>query len=602
MIQTLFWAVRLRALWLLLFFVLGFIGRGFLLGTSNLIGSWVDYLVSGKIFVFGQVALDSSSSFMTALVIFVLLGFFITWIYRIGFSDLCALMVSKIYDEVTLRTSRYPMRFFDTTAVGRIVTRFSSDYGNVFRLFGGPLAEFLSIVFDLVWMFTLLSLANWRFLPFLAASVALHLVAYRYFQPKLRENRRQLSQLRAPSLAHFAESTQGATPIRIFNKERTFTNRFLKLDLRYLNQKVRTIGWVTQFTLVLNLLAIVLYGSLAAFSWVGLKNDWLTLGDMGIAFGLVALSGNTVQMFFDWLAQFEEAIVGLERLDEYLRKPLEVGSKLPAFATFPTPEHFINREYKSKVLTPDLNHSQSEHLEVRDLWFRYSSDLPWVLKGITFSIPLKGARLGVIGRTGAGKSSLIQCLFQLYPIDKGSLQLGPYQLPISDQTTGYGLDQVRQFFSYIPQDPFIFRGTLLENLDPSPKPNRTKVNTLLERLGRREWIARLDDLIEEKGKNLSAGEKQILQLARVLLQNRPVLVMDEATSNIDPATESLVIRTLNQDLQDRLQIIVAHRLETLLSCTHILWLDQGQVKMLGTPDEVLPAFRSTHQEKGAHHE
>lgn len=588
MIQTLLWSIRYRLIWIVFFLCLGLLGRGFLLGTSNLIGAWVDYLTLNNVLNVSFLIIDDNSKFLFSLTLFIIVGFFITWIYRLGFSDLCALMVSEIYDEITYRTSRFPISFFDKNPIGRIVTRFSSDYGNVFRLFGGPLAEFLSILFDLLWMVALMGLANWRFLPFLFLSIFFHFLIYSKFQPQLRKQRRLLSQLRAPSLGHFAESIQGATPIRIFNKEVTFTNRFLSLDLDFLKQKIKTVKNITFFTVSLNLLAFILYLSIGVFSWWGIQNQWLTLGDMGIAFGLVALSGNTVQMFFEWLTQFEEAIVGLERLNEYLHFPLEEGATLPFKAKFPTPEHFKNRA--SLTPYPLALNIKDQKIIFKDIWFRYGPQYPWILKNINFEMPMSGERLGIIGRTGAGKSSIIQCLFQIYPIENGSIQIGPYTLPMKKLPESAHLDFLREFFAYIPQDPFLFRGTLLENLDPRETPDLPRIEQLLRRLGKSEWISKLNENLEERGKNFSSGERQLVQLIRILIQNRPLLVMDEATSNIDPRTEDLIVRTLNQELKNKSQIIIAHRLETLESCHRILWLDKGEIKMLGTPQEVLPQF------------
>jgi ABC-type multidrug transport system fused ATPase/permease subunit len=596
MIQTLLWALRLKILGLLFFLILGFLGRGLLLSTANLLGSWVDFLISSP-------GSSSGFNYLESLIIFVTLGFFVTWIYRIGFSDLCALMVSEIYDEVTYRVSRYPMKFFDTTPVGRIMTRFSSDYGHVFRLFGGPLAEFLSIIFDLLWMVGLLIFANPRFLPFIFLSFIGHTWIYKKFQKDLKKNRQDLSHLRGPSLAHFSESLQGATSIRIFGRESSFVKRFLDRDFEYLKQKIKTITTLTQFTLWLNLLSFFLYLTLALFSWWGVYQGFLTIGQMGVAFGLVTLSSNTIQMFFEWLAQFEEALVGLERLNGYLRLPLEMGEELPVKALFPTPEHEAHRRNKITETSGRVSGCDSDRVSDRvsliqdvlcfdSVYFRYSEERPWVLQNVSFQIPLQGARLGVVGRTGAGKSSLIQCLFQLYPLSQGSIHIGPYLLPHRELSSKQSLTEIRHLFSYIPQDPLLFKGTLRSNLDPDSTLSDSQIASIFHEWNYSSWAENLAMPIEEKGQNLSSGEKQLVQLARVLIQNRPILVMDEATSNIDPSTEKTLLTTLEEKLQDKLQIIIAHRLETLLSCTHILWLDQGQVKMWGPPEKVLPFFRS----------
>ncbi len=620
MIKTLYWALKGRLILIIFFSLIGFLSRGLLIGSSNVLGGWVDFLTSGHPFVAFSYSLQSSDQFILFLLSASGIGFLSTWIYRIGFSDLNALMISSIYDEMTYRTSRYPSSFFDQNSSGRIITRFSSDYGNVFRLFGGPLAEFLSIIFDLTWMLVFLTTANPRFLPFLVASIVLHSLIYKHFKSSLRKNRQTLSQARSPGISHFVESLNGATSIRIFNKEPSFITRFERLDRDYILQKIKTVGRMTQFIASLNFLAFLLYLSMALFGWWGLNHNILTIGDLGIAFGLVALSGNTVQMFFEWLAQFEEAIVGLERLNEYLYLPIEPGTVLPSLCKFPTPHQHDSdltprpdRDSEKRDLVGSLRVEKrpttTEHdLQIKDLWFRYHNQGPWILKGINLTIPSSNAKVGIIGRTGAGKSTLIQCLFQLYPIEKGNIYIHNFVLPLSGPQPhvntekinsnqsyiyqNHTLEQARRLFSYIPQDPQFFRGSLLENIDPLNQAGPERVSQILNLIQRPEWAQQLDRPIAEKGKNYSAGERQLLQLARVLVQDRPFIVMDEATSNIDPTTENLIVKILNQELKDRTQIIVAHRLSTLLSCTHVIWLDQGQVKMIGTPDQVLPQFRS----------
>ncbi|PWU13046.1 MAG: multidrug ABC transporter ATP-binding protein, partial [Bdellovibrio sp.] len=191
---TLWLAYRPYLIPLILTCFAGFMGRVFLLANANLVGLWVDSLCgqysSHCLPRTGWTATWTSADFLIWLWIFVSLGFFLSLFFRVCFSRLSALAVSSIHDETILRTSRFPMSYFDRVPVGRIVTRFASDYGNVFRLFGGPLAEFLAILSDLVTMILLTSLASSYFLPPILLIIAFHFVVYRFNREFLKMNRR----------------------------------------------------------------------------------------------------------------------------------------------------------------------------------------------------------------------------------------------------------------------------------------------------------------------------------------------------------------------------------------------------------------------------
>jgi ABC-type multidrug transport system fused ATPase/permease subunit len=565
---------------MLLCLILGLSGRLVLLGNANLIGKWVDSLAHPEANNWSW----SSTDYIFILSLFTLVGFVATTLFRIGFSRLSARAVSQIYDEVTLRTSRFPMSFFDSTPAGRIITRFSSDYGNVFRLFGGPLAEFLAIIFDLIGMVILISLASPLYLILVAAMALLNFAVYRAHRQQLRDMRRDLSASRSPSIAHFAETAQGASTIRTFNKEMSFSKRFQSLDQDYLSQKLKTTSGLLKYSFKMNsLTALLLLGTgISAYFWV--QNGWVTIGSVGVALSFVALSGTTVQMFFEWMAQFEEAMVGMERLDGYIRKPLEEHSRLPAASQFPTghPVFISEQEERQKS---KIQFGPQARVQFSNVWFRYRDNLPFVLKGLNLDIQ-PGERFGIVGRTGSGKSSLIQALFHLYPLTEG-------QISVDGQRPGtMDLISYRKSLAFISQDSILFKGILRENLDLEGRFYDNDLFAALTRVGLEEFASTAGLLfeIEERGRNLSLGEKQLLCMARCLLQNAPVVIMDEATSSVDPQSEEILVRATEEFFAERTQIIIAHRLSTLKKCDRILWLEQGQIKMIGSPQEVLPSF------------
>lgn len=571
---------------------LGIVGRGLLLANTNVIGYWVDTLV-GKPSPMQNL---TSTEIIGLLLAMAVTGFVMTMIFRVGFSRLSAKAISSFYDEVTLRTSRLPMGFFDNTPAGRIITRFSSDYGNVFRLFGGPLAEFLSIIFDLVMMTILITVANPIFLILVAFIGVLNFCVYKLNQEKLRKARRELSASRSPSIAHFAETTQGASTIRSFRRQESFTERFESLDRYFLSQKLFTTKQLISFSFQMNSLTAVLLLITGVASYFMIEKGWASVGSVGVAFTFISLSGNTVQMFFEWLTQFEEAMIGVERLDQYMRMEIEQGNYLPSTATFATGHPVYSPTTEKYLAHRRLTENRSASVEVKHLSFRYRDDLPWVLKNLNFEVKA-GERLGIVGRTGSGKSSLIQALFHLYPISKGTITINENAPKIKDTDRGVDLNLYRQSMAFISQEPILFQGTLRFNLDIEGNHQDEALYEVLQKVGLLEWVQSqvqgLDMKIEERGKNLSLGERQLLCMARCLLQQAPIVIMDEATSSVDPQSEEILVRATEEFFADRTQIIIAHRLSTLAKCDRILWLQNGEIVEMGPTEEILPRFKKT---------
>jgi ABC-type multidrug transport system fused ATPase/permease subunit len=416
---------------------------------------------------------------------------------------------------------------------------------------------------------------------------------------KMRDARRALSQSRSPSIAHFSETAQGASTIRSFLKQKSFASRFEKLDRDYLKNKLDTMKSVQFFSLQINATTALFLLATGFLAWQMVDKGYLSVGSVAVAFSFIALSGNTVQMFFEWVSQFEEAMVGVERLDQYLRKELEPGAKLPPEAQFDTGHPRKSKEELQAIQNAKFNEKQAAAVDFNEVDFRYRKDLPLVLKELKFSIQA-GERFGIIGRTGSGKSSLIQALLHLYPIEKGYISIDGLKPKINPELeNSLDLEVYRKSIAFIAQDPTLFKGNLRDNLlisslRPALEQEELMISAL-KRVGLDQWASKqgLNYPVEEKGRNLSQGEKQLVSMARCLLQNAPVVIMDEATSSVDPQSEEILVRATEEIFHGKTQIIIAHRLSTLLNCDRILWLHNGAVKMIAPPSEVLPLFQNT---------
>ena len=595
--KTLHWAYSpfLKRIYLILF--LGFMGRILILSQTNLIGIWVDRTCIQNGFCPHKNNIFMNWTDIEIILVLMglsIIGFVLTVSFRVLFSSYSAHAVSSIYDLVTLKTSRFPMRFFDENPTGRIITRFSSDYGTVFRLFGGPLAEFISILFDLISIIILILIASPYYFCVILPIGFINYLVYKKNTIYLRKERRKLSQIRSPSIAHFAETTQGASIIRIQNKAEIFNTRFENLNEAYNLQRLRTNKKIYFFSYQMNTISSLTLLLIGLGSYFLLQKNLITLGSIGVAFGLVVYSGNTIQMFFEWLSQLEEGLIGVERLDHYLNLPLEKG-QLGSNETDQRSLFYLKKQILSENFLKHLNSfadvDKEGALTVKNLWFRYADNLPWVLKDISFTIN-SGEKVGIIGHTGSGKTSLIQALFSFYPIEKGHIFLNQKE-PIKDME----LTHYRKNFSYISQDPVLFQGTLRENLDPLYQHQNQELFECLEKVGfvdRSEFKNNsfLAMPIEEKGKNLSLGERQLLCLARTLIQKSPIVILDEATSSVDPQSEEIMVKATRDFFKDKTQIIIAHRLSTLEHCDRVIWLEKGVIKKIGPAKEIIEQFQN----------
>ncbi len=570
--NTLFQCYRPYILKIIFSLIFGFLGRLLLLSNAQLIAHFADK--------YTDIHPEELKSLILQLFILLSVAFTLTITYRTVFSRLSSLAVSRLYDETTYRVSRFPLHFFDQTPVGQITTRFSSDYGNVFRLFGGPLAEFLSIFFDLVSIIIIISFVHPLFLISIVSSGFCFKFILDRNQSTLRKSRKDLSVLRGPSVAHFSETVQGNISIRQHRKESLFQNRFTKLDDLYLNCKLSVSKNLMRFSFQLNFMSSLLFFVHGLMCWYLLANNYIGAAQVTVILGYTILATNTLQMFFEWYSQFDEALIGVERLDHYLRNPLEEGAYLPSHSDFET-SHLrknknLNPTFEDAKLTP-----ADDILSVQNLSFKYPGQNENTLTNISFTLK-RGEKLGIIGRTGAGKSTLISALLRLYPVDKGSILI--------QHKHEADIENHRKQFSVITQEQFFFKGTLRENLDLFYSHKDHELIDVAQKAG---LHLNLDFLIEEKGQNLSSGEKQMISLARGLLKNADIFIFDEATSNVDPQSEQLIQTALTTVLANKTQIRIAHRLQTVEDCDQMIWLDHGNIKMSGSAKEVLEAFKTS---------
>lgn len=499
---------------------------------------------------------------------------------------------SVLHTKLVEQVLHAPQEFFDTTPIGRIISRFSKDL----HLMDDELVNYLDFffftsLFVFATLVTITFVTPWFGLAALVAFVV-YVVIINYFRHVSRESKRLESVARSPVYAHYSETLGGTSTIRAFNATQRFLEEnAVKIDLsiegyyvnkvadRWLSIRLELLGAFIGLLAALMIVAkaVQLQGSNEQDeAFVGLAGLSLTY-----AISVTGLLNWTVRSF----AQMESAMSCSERVFHYIDNvPQErvVDAKDPvAVAASHIPSNWPDRG----------------GIVLKDLKMRYRKDMPLVLRGIDVNIE-GGSRVGVVGRTGSGKSSLLLCLLRLVEPE-----------PLTAEGDGGGsitidgvdiskirLQDLRRKIAIIPQNPTLFSGTIRSNLDPFEEYSDESIWKALALCEMeptvRELEGGLQAPVSEYGENLSQGQRQLLCLGRAALLQCRVLLLDEATSALDLATDAMVQKTLATAFLNSTIITIAHRVNTIIESDLILVLGEGKLAECGTPAELLADEKS----------
>ncbi|CAA7016302.1 unnamed protein product [Microthlaspi erraticum] len=459
---------------------------------------------------------------------------------------------------------RSPMSFFDSTPSGRIMNRASTDQSAVDLEIPSQFGSVAITVIQLTGIIGVMSQVSWLvflvFIPVVAASIWLQ----RYYIAAARELSRLVGVCKAPLIQHFAETISGSTTIRSFSQESRFRNDNMRLSDGYSRPKFYSAGAMEWLCFRLDVLSSLTF----AFSLVFLISIPTGVIDPSLA-GLAVtygLSLNTLQAWLIWtLCNLENKIISVERILQYASVPSEPPLVIES-----------NR--------PEQSWPSRGEVDIRDLQVRYAPHMPLVLRGITCTFK-GGLRTGIVGRTGSGKSTLIQTLFRIVEPSAGEIMIDGVNI------LTIGLHDLRLRLSIIPQDPTMFEGTVRSNLDPLEEYTDDQIWEALDKcqLGDevRKKEQKLDSSVSENGENWSMGQRQLVCLGRVLLKRSKILVLDEATASVDTATDNLIQKTLREHFADCTVITIAHRISSVIDSDMVLLLSNGIIEEYDSPVRLL---------------
>ncbi|KAI8524585.1 hypothetical protein RHMOL_Rhmol13G0160600 [Rhododendron molle] len=490
----------------------------------------------------------------------------------------------RLHDTMLQSVLRAPMLFFQTNTIGRVINRFAKDLGDIDRNVANFANMFLGQVWQLLSTFALIGIVStislWAIMPLLILFYA----AYLYYQSTSREVKRLDSITRSPVYAQFGEALNGLSSIRAYKAYDRMSNingKSMDNNIRFTLANISSNRWLTIRLETLGGIMIWMTATFAVMENGRAENKVAFAATMGL---LLSYSLNITNLLSNVLRQAsraENSLNSVERVGTYIDLPSEAPAVIET-----------NR--------PPPGWPSLGSIKFQDVVLRYRPELPPVLHGLSFTIsPCQ--KVGIVGRTGAGKSSMLNALFRLVELEKGKIL-------IDDCDTGkIGLTDLRKVLSIIPQSPVLFSGTVRFNLDPFSEHNDADLWAALERAHLKDVIRRnalgLDAEVSEGGENFSVGQRQLLSLARALLRRSKILVLDEATAAVDVRTDSLIQRTIREEFKYCTMLIIAHRLNTIIDSDRILVLDAGQVIEHETPEKLLlnetSAFSKMVQSTGA---
>ncbi|KAK9089868.1 hypothetical protein Scep_028950 [Stephania cephalantha] len=507
--------------------------------------------VESSTLIIVYVALDIGSSFFVLLRALLL----VTMGYKTA-----TLLFKKMHSCIF----RAPMSFFDATPSGRILNRASTDQSDVDLMIYYLIESVGFSIVQVLGVIAVMSQVAWQVLIVFIPVAAICIWYEQYYIPTARELSRLVGVSKAPLIQHFSESISGLSTIRSFGQESRFLDTNLKLMDSFSQTKFHVSGSMQWLCFRLDILSSIMF----AFALIFLISVPEGVIDPGIA-GLAVTYGLNLNMLLVvvvWcLCHLENRIISVERILQYSSIPSEPPLAIEA-----------NK--------PDQGWPSNGEIDIHDLQVRYAPHMPLVLRGLTCTFP-GGMKTGIVGRTGSGKSTLIQTLFRIVEPVAGQILMDGINI------STIGLHDLRSRLSIIPQDPTMFEGTVRTNLDPLEEYTDEQIWEALDKCQLGDEVRRkegkLDAAVAENGENWSVGQRQLVCLGRVLLKKSKVLVLDEATASVDTATDNLIQQTLREQFAHCTVITIAHRITSVLDSDMVALLDDGLLVEYNTPSKLL---------------
>jgi len=518
------------------------------------------------------------------LAVIFLLALVLEFLFDYAQAYLTSWMGQRVMSDLRLQLfshlQRLSVPYFDRHPVGRLMTRVTSDVETLNELFSSGVVTVFGDLFTIVAIVSMMLLTDWRLAVVAIAVVPLMILAAAFFRQRVRLAFRDIRARLARLNAFLQERLSGMRVIQLFRREASEATVFGRINREHLDAHLRSITVYAVFFPVVEFLTTLALAMLLWFGGLRVLGGTLTVGVLAAFLQLTRRFFQPLQDLSEKYNLLQSAMASSERIFQLLDT---VPSVAPPLVPVPLP-----RPVRGEVV-------------FEDVWFRYgarapgpqgdsaeisgsetspeASDSGWVLKGVSFTAR-PGQTIALVGHTGAGKTTILSLLLRFYQPERGRILVDGVDLRELDPA------ELRGLIGFVQQDLFLFSGDIEHNLVLDAEVSPGTARQAAERVGADRFISRLPagygQVLGERGRSLSVGERQLLSFARALARDPRILILDEATSSVDAETEGLIQRAVAEVMAGRTSLVVAHRLSTILHADEILVLHHGEIRERGT--------------------
>ncbi len=454
------------------------------------------------------------------------------------------------------------LAFFDKNPVGRLITRVTSDVDALNEVVTSGMVAIFGNIFAIIGIVVAMLWLNWRLALVTLAVLPLLFAAAFLFKMKVRLLFRQVRTRLAVINSFLQENITGMRIVQLFNREKENFDQFEKINRFYLDTNLDTIFYFALFFPIIRFLGSF---AIALIIWYGGRQilaDNLTFGVLVAFIQYAELFFRPIQDLSEKYNIFQSAMASSERIFKLQDEPVAIQNAADCVPL----ERFQHQ------------------IEFKNVWFAYQ-DRNYVLEDVSFIVK-KGRSVALVGATGSGKTTIISLLCRFYDVSKGQILIDGIDI------RRYEIQKLRQIIAIVLQDVFLFSGNIEDNIRLGNREfSQQRIIEAATRARADAFIQKLENgyaqEVKERGSSLSVGQKQLLSFARALAFDPQILILDEATSNIDTETEVLIREALDVLLENRTSIVIAHRLSTIQHVSKIIVLHKGKIREAGSHDELL---------------
>lgn len=523
----------------------------------------------GELVEYGLLAQNKDLSYHYAIkiILFETGALAFLWLGRRSLAIVASQIILKLRGRLFDHLQILPMQFFDRTPMGRTITRVSHDVEGIEEFFIYAMGKVFVASFTGLIAMTVMISHNAKIGILLSLGVLPGILFIAFTVKRVTQVNRKMSRSSSAVTAQLSEYISGMEVIRSHSLEewslggyQDIVQQQLGIHLEANNYFSWTRPLVT-FLLMLPLIGILWFGG------VGVMEGTFTVG------AYVA--------FLRYCERFINPLIEISREIHVIQQALTNSERVVTFLQHETEKEIFKSNFSDEKIA--LNHLTG-HIEVNNLTMRYPTSKEEVLSQVTFSVK-PGEKIGIVGKTGSGKTTVLALLSRLYDYQQGEIKVDGHDLKSVD------LKKLRELIGVVSQDAVLFAGSVRDNLCLDRQYSEDELLAMAKKTGLLNVLQRggrnLDTHLLEGGSNLSAGEKQLLVVTRVLLLDPAIMVIDEATANVDSYHEEVLHRALFDLMKYKTCLIVAHRLSTLHECDRLLVFAQGKLMEMGNHDELM---------------